>query len=278
MNSVGFMQGRLSDVIDGVIQEFPRESWEDEFQIADEIDIHTMEWTLDQKDLQRNPLLTEDGRKRILHLCDKHALFIPSLTGDCFMQFPFWKAEGALQAELVADFVAIIKACGILEIGIIVIPLVDNGRLDTLEQEDVLVSILDKHTSVLRESGVRVAFESDFSPQELRRFIDRLDPGSFGINYDIGNSAALGFIPKQEFFYYGDRIINVHVKDRPLGSTTVPLGDGDADFESVFDHLAKSNYTGNYILQTARDSAGRHAQVISKYLAQTKLWIAKYES
>ena len=194
------------------------------------------------------------------------------------MQFPFWKAEGALQAEMVADFLAITKACGILEIGIIIIPLVDNGRLDTLEQEDVLVSILNKHTSVLRESNVRVAFESDFSPQELRRFIDRLDPGSFGINYDIGNSAALGFIPKQEFFHYGDRIINVHVKDRPLGSTTVPLGEGDADFERVFDYLAKHNYTGNYILQTARDSAGRHAQVISKYLAQTKVWIAKYES
>ena len=67
MKSIGFMQGRLSDVIDGVIQEFPRDSWEDEFQIADEIDIHTMEWTLDQKDLHRNPLLTEDGRKKILH-------------------------------------------------------------------------------------------------------------------------------------------------------------------------------------------------------------------
>jgi len=278
MKSIGFMQGRLSDVIDGVIQEFPRNSWEDEFQIANEIDIHTMEWTLDQKDLHRNPLLTETGRKRILQLCHKHAMFIPSLTGDCFMQYPFWKAEGALQTELLADFLAIIKACGILKIGIVIIPLVDNGRLATLEQEDVLVSILNKHTSVLRDLNVKIAFESDFSPQELRRFIDRLDPGSFGINYDIGNSAALGFIPKQEFFNYGDRIINVHVKDRPLGSTTVPLGDGDADFESVFDHLVKHNYTGNYILQTARDGAGRHAQVISEYLAQTKVWIAKYES
>lgn len=278
MKSIGFMQGRLSNVIDGVIQEFPWKSWEAEFHIASEIDIHLMEWTLDQIDLYLNPLLTHEGQEKISHLCEMYALAIPSLTGDCFMQSPFWKAEGPEKKSLISDFVAIAKACGKLEIGIIVIPLVDNGSLENSKQESTLINTLKDYDALLKELNVKIAFESDFSPQKLGKFIRQLDSGSFGINYDIGNSAALGFVPDEEFFHYGDRIINVHVKDRPLGLSTVPLGDGDSDFESVFNNLSKYNYTGNYILQTARDRAGRHRQVLKRYLAQTANWIRKYES
>ena len=58
----------------------------------------------------------------------------------------------------------------------------------------------------------------------------------------------------------------------------MPLGDGDADFESVFKNLSKHNYKGNYILQTARDRAGRHSHVLKGYLVQTKNWIQKHGS
>lgn len=278
MKSIGFMQGRLSDVIGGVIQEFPWKSWREEFVIANEIGIHTMEWTLDQKDLYLNPLMTEEGREEIFRLSRQWSISIPSLTGDCFMQHPFWKSEGKKQEKLVVDFENIVQACGALKIGIIVIPLVDNGSLENLEQENALTHILEKYTPLLKKLNLRIAFESDFSPEELGRFVDRLEPNVFGINYDIGNSAGLGFIPDNEFHCYGQRVINVHVKDRPLGMTTVPLGSGDADFESVFKHLAFHDYKGNYILQTARDIKGQHAKVLTKYLMQTKSWIQKNES
>jgi len=278
MKNIGFMQGRLSDVVDGVIQEFPWKSWEDEFHIASEIDIHIMEWTLDQEDLYLNPLLTNEGHEKISHLCELYSFKIPSLTGDCFMQFPFWKAEGPEKTSLVSDFVAIVNACGKLGIGIIVIPLVDNGSLENSKQESMLINTLNEYDALLKKLNVKIAFESDFAPQKLAEFINLLDSESFGINYDIGNSAALGFIPDEEFSHYGDRIINVHVKDRPLGRTTVPLGEGDSDFESVFKNLSKHNYKGNYILQTARDRAGRHSHVLKRYLKQTTNWIQRYGS
>ena len=278
MKNIGFMQGRLSNVVDGVIQEFPWKSWEDEFHIASEIDIHIMEWTLDQEDLYLNPLLTNKGQEKISHLCEIYSLKIPSLTGDCFMQSPFWKSEGSEKKSLVSDFVAVVKACGKLGVGIIVIPLVDNGSLENSKQESALIDTLNEHDTLLKKSNVKIAFESDFAPQKLGEFINQLDSESFGINYDIGNSAALGFIPDEEFSHYGDRVINVHVKDRPLGQTTVPLGDGDSDFESVFKNLFKYNYKGNYILQTARDRAGRHSHVLKRYLEQTTNWIQKHGS
>jgi hexulose-6-phosphate isomerase len=121
-----------------------------------------------------------------------------------------------------------------------------------------------------------VAFESEFAPVDLARFIGRLDPVLFGINYDIGNSAALGFNPSEEISAYGQRIINVHVKDRVLGGTTVPLGAGNADFETVFKELARLSYAGNYILQTARAPDGDHAKALRRYRNMTVDWIENY--
>jgi L-ribulose-5-phosphate 3-epimerase len=97
----------------------------------------------------------------------------------------------------------------------------------------------------------------------LARLIARLPVERFGINYDIGNSAALDFKPAEEFSAYGARVLNVHVKDRVLGGTTVPLKTGSADFDAVFAALAQKNYQGNFILQTARAAECNHSEVLT---------------
>lgn len=271
------MQGRLSALVDGKIQAFPAANWQNEFASAAAIGIGAMEWTLDQADLYQNPIMTHPGRASIEALVKQHAVSIPSLTGDCFMQAPFWKAATVEQASrLKLDFVAIVDACAKLKIGFIVVPLVDAGRLDTREQEDHLVNFLSEQVSYFQRSKVRIAFESDFKAEDLARFIGRLDAESFGVNYDIGNSAALGFDPNEEFACYGSRIINVHVKDRILGGTTVPLGSGAALFDLVFRLLARSGYKGNYILQTARATDENHQAVLKGYLQMVERWLEQH--
>lgn len=279
MNSrdrIGFMQGRLSPLIDGRIQTFPWPYWQNEFLIAEKHGFRLMEWTLDQDKLYENPLLTLTGQTEINVLRQRHGLVIASLTGDCFMQAPFWKAQGGEQKALQHDFLAVAEACTAVGISMIVVPLVDNGRLENAEHENALIAFLQDHAGFLAEHGLKVVFESDFAPADLARFIDRLDPVLFGINYDIGNSAALGFNPSGEISAYGQRIINVHVKDRVLGGTTVPLGTGNADFQTVFKELARLSYTGNYILQTARAPDGDHAKVLCRYRDMTIDWIENY--
>jgi L-ribulose-5-phosphate 3-epimerase len=262
---VGFMQGRLSPVVGDRIQAFPRFSWREEFAIAERHGFRLMEWTLDQDGLYENPLLTPAGQVEIRALCRAHGLSIPSLTGDCFMQAPFWKAAGVRRDGLERDFLAVADASAAVGISMIVVPLVDNGRLDTAAHEDTLVTILQHHAAFLTGRHLRVLFESDFNPLQLRTFIGRLDPELFGINYDTGNSAALGFDPSDELAAYGHRIVNVHIKDRVLGGATVPLGAGCADFDTVFGHLARIGYPGNFILQTARAADGDHAGVLCRY-------------
>ncbi len=272
-NRIGFMQGRLCERVDGKIQAFPWHDWETEFPAAEAIDLHLMEWTLDQERLYENPLMTPEGQEKIRTLCQKHYQTIHSLTGDCFMQAPFWKAYGHARSQLQADFLAISLACVALGIRIIVVPLVDNGRLETAEQENALVDFLFAQQSFLAQHRLQVIFESDFIPTELARFVARLPAEQFGINYDIGNSAALGFNPTEEFTVYGARVVNVHVKDRLLGGPTVPLGTGSADFDAVFAALAQKNYQGDFILQTARAADGEHSEALSSYREMTELWI-----
>jgi L-ribulose-5-phosphate 3-epimerase len=270
---IGFMQGRLSPLLGGRIQAFPWESWQDEFALAQRDGFRLMEWTLDQDRLYENPLLTRNGQAQIRLLCQRHELAVPSLTGDCFMQAPFWKVSGAVRARLQRDFRSICDGCAAVGISMIVVPLVDDGRLETADQQEVLESFLKSHTAFLNERHLRIVFECDLGPADMSTFIGRFDAATFGINYDIGNSASLGFDPAEEIAAYGLRVLNVHIKDRVRDGATVPLGTGNANFDRVFAGLARVAYTGNYILQTARAQDEGHAAVLVKYRDMTMNWL-----
>ena len=275
-NRIGFMQGRLSTKVDGRIQSFPWEYWQSEFPLAERLGLGLMEWTLDQHGLYENPLLTNEGQRKIMQLCALHSISIPSLTGDCFMQAPFWKVSGEKRIALEKDFIAIATACRVVGITYVVVPLVDSGRLETSDQEGLLIEFLHLHAGFFARNNLKIVFESDFGPIELANFIERFDPSIFGINYDIGNSAALGFDPAKEIAAYGHRILNVHIKDRVLGGTTVALGTGNANFDSVFEELGRIRYQGNFILQTARAEDDDHATPLARYRDMTSGWIEQF--
>ena len=54
-NKIGFIQGRLSPIIDGKIQAFPWEHWKEEFPLAQQSGLRLLEWTLDDDRLYQNP-------------------------------------------------------------------------------------------------------------------------------------------------------------------------------------------------------------------------------
>ena len=266
------MQGRLSPIVDGKIQSFPWKFWRNEFQDAKKIGLKLMEWTIDYENFYSNPLMTYDGRNEIINLSLENNVKIPSLTADCFMQFPFWKASNN-QTNLQNDFLNLVDASSKIGIKFIILPLVDNGSLLTERDGKYLYDFLNDHTAHFKNSNIEILFESDFSPKKLRNFISKFNNNYFGINYDIGNSASLGFSIEEEFKYYGKYIKNVHVKDRLLRGGTVPLGEGNADFKKVFLYLKKHNYLGNLILQTARAKNSNHCELINYYTKIVNNWL-----
>jgi len=255
-NKIGFMQGRLSPLIDGRIQSFPWDHWENEFLLANRIGLNLMEWTLDHENIFENPLMTKSGQKKILHLCDLYNFRIPSLTGDCFMQAPFWKASKSDRKLLEETFLAIAHSCNVLGINYIVVPLVDNGSLENHDQEKILVGFLESQINLFSSLNLKIIFESDFEPIKLANFISRLDSNVFGINYDIGNSAALGYDPREEFKAYGNRITDIHIKDRLLNGKSVQLGKGNANFYEILNLIELYEYKDIIIFQAYRDDEG----------------------
>ena len=270
---LGFMQGRLSPPVDGRIQAVPWDHWRDEFEIAARAGFTSMEWTLDLDGLYENPIMRAGGREVIHQLCEVSGLSVPSLTGDFFMQAPFFKRSGPARRKLLADLRAVLEASVAMGVRFVVLPLVDGGSIESGEQESDLVRSLTGEMRNWKGTELRILFESDFLPDRLVPFIDRFPSDQFGVNLDIGNSAALGFDPYHEITSLGSRIFNVHIKDRTLGGGTVPLGEGHANLPVAIAALKLIGYTGPLTLQTARATDGNHLDALLRYRASTVAWI-----
>ena len=264
--NLGVMQGRLSLPEKNKIQSFPWLNWSKEFKIAKKLKINIIEWTLDYNRIYKNPLMTKDGKKKIKKLSKKHKVKICSVTGDCFMQQPFWKEKNIYKRKkLIDDLKNIILNCSELGIKMIILPLVDGGKIENIYQEKILINNLKNIKKMLDKNKVFILFETDFAPKKYLLFLKKLKSKYFGVNYDIGNSAAMGYDCEKDFKFYGNYIKNVHVKDRKLKGSTVSLGTGDANFNRVFNGLKKIDYNGNYIIQGARGERNKEILTIKNY-------------
>ena len=266
---VGVMQGRLSPIINNRIQQFPWHSWPNEFVLASKIDIKLIEWTIDTFEFRKNPLISSNQWHEINLIMEKTNISIPSVTCDYFMENPPWKTDLKLVKEGISS---ILHGMRNIRSTILVIPLVDNSSLPDSISVKMIENLFTDLIPEIIQNKLQIAFECDLNPEKLSEFISKFDRNYFGINYDIGNSASLGFNPTEEFRAYGSRIINVHVKDRKLNGTSVPLGEGDADFLGIFRLLHKENYQGNLILQTARSKDGKDSEVLVKYKKLVENW------
>lgn len=263
---IGFMQGRLTTPVKGRTQSFPWVYWRQEFELASECGFRMMEWVIEEERLAENPIMNSEGRKEIRNLMALHRISIPSITCDTFIQEPFFKAGNSVRRELLEEeFECIIRNCADIGISKIIVPLVDKGSLENEGHLRSLFRGMETVIPLLWKNNMVVAFESDFTPQQLKKFILGFDEKLFGINYDTGNSASLGFDTDEEMRAYGNRVVNVHIKDRLLHGSTIALGRGNVDFEKVFRALRGTGYAGNYMLQTARDTEGRDKAVLCEY-------------
>ncbi len=254
------MQGRLSPLVGNKIQAFPKNHWQKEFFEIKKTGLKIIEWTLDYRNLNKNPLITTSGKKKIKYLSKKYSIKVSSITCDCFMQKPFWKIKN--NKKILNYLKKIISTSGELGIKYIIIPLVDNGSLQNNLQKKNLIYICKKYEKYLKKNKVSIIFESDFKPNILAKFIKNFNPKCFGINYDTGNSASLNYDINKEFAYYGKFIKNIHIKDRLKYGNTVRLGKGNANFKKLFNNLKMINYKGNLILQTARSEEKQHLKEI----------------
>ena len=248
---IGIMQGRLSPRIDGKIQAYPAKTWQKEFEIAKEIGYSAIEWIV-EKPLEINALMSKSGMQEIKEIILKTGVRVDYVCADIFMQQPLVRMSEKIKEENKKILEQIlINSKGIGAIGV-EIPFVDASSIKTESEIEELISVTEDAFKLAGEIGIDVSLETDLNAREFKKLLEKIDLDHVKANYDIGNSASLGYEPLEELENYGQKILNVHVKDRKLGSTTVPLGTGNADIRRVFEKLDEIGYTGGITMQAAR--------------------------
>lgn len=126
---LGIMQGRLLPKYQGRYQAHPVDYWTDEFVIAKQIGLDSIEFILDFNDLDKNPLMSEIGLLEIINISKSTGVSVKSICADYFMQNPLHSNS----LEKIEEAISILKKLIInsSKIGIkdIVIPLVDQSSL-----------------------------------------------------------------------------------------------------------------------------------------------------
>ncbi len=261
MAEIGIMQGRLSPPIDGRIQGFPADSWKDEFASAREAGLSSIEWIFEKPNERRNPFGDDAGAAEVKRLSLETGVKVQSVCADYYMEERLISADGSPAPGPVDHLRWLIGRAGKLSIRYIVLPFVDQSSLKTTGQSEGLVSLLSDLAPEAEDAEVELHLETDLPPEPFRSVLDKIAHPFVRANYDIGNSAALGHDPEEELGLLAPYLGSVHVKDRALGETTVPLGTGNANFPVCFRMIDEAGFKRPFILQAARGEEGEEVSL-----------------
>jgi L-ribulose-5-phosphate 3-epimerase len=255
-NKIGVMQGRLLPKFQGRYQAHPVGYWKKEFQIAQHIGLGCIEFILDFNDAEENPLLKAGGIDEIKTIVEKTGVTIQTICADYFMEAPLHSEDTALSERSQQIMNRLLNSAEALRVTDVVIPCVDQSSLNGQDAADRFVQMLLPLVKIAEEKKINLALETDLPPKPFIELLDRFNSDRVTINYDIGNSAALGYDPIEELNAYGTRITDIHIKDRFLNGGPAILGKGGADFISFFNKLLEVKYKGPFIMQAYRDDEG----------------------
>ncbi len=252
MNPIGIMQGRLSPPLRGQIQSFPSGSWREEFPLASQAGLDCIEWVYEAETETANPLFSMDGIEEIRLVAKRSGIAVSSICADYYMVERLVSPNGEPRKSALIHLAELLDRSGRLGVRYIVLPFVDASSLKSEGEIAGLMKVLHSMIPVAERTGVEVHLETDFRPTLLRKLLDEVQHHLIKANYDIGNSACLGWDPMEELNLIGPFLGSVHVKDRLLAGPSVQLGAGAADFQTSFRQIQLADFGGPLILQAAR--------------------------
>ena len=134
-NKFGIMQGRLLPKYYGRYQAHPVGYWKDEFPIASQLGLDSIEFILDYNDVEKNPLLTSGGIEDIQKIEQLSRVKVRSICADYFMEAPIHSNNTAIVDKSLNVLDRLIKNASLLNIKNIVIPCVDQSSLKNTENK-----------------------------------------------------------------------------------------------------------------------------------------------
>jgi hexulose-6-phosphate isomerase len=248
--NIGVLQGRLSKPVNNKMQEFPRLTWKQEFNDIEKIGMSGIEWLITPNDNLSNPFFTQKKLpNNILSVCV-----------DTMVHKDFFKKN-----FLEKNLIPVLDRMSELKLNKVVIPLLEESSVtDESKRYEFLNNIIPISVNY---PHINFCFEFECEKEIVMDVVSKLD--NFFITYDTGNFTSFykeGIRHKELISHFGNKIKNVHIKDRNYQGQTKPLGEGDTNFTLIFEILRNINYTENVILQLARETDGNEVIYISETL------------
>jgi hexulose-6-phosphate isomerase len=247
--SVAILQGRLSPDIDKRYQFFPKERWQDEFKVAQELGFDGIEWLIDPKDWEENPIF-HVMPDEVQAVAQASSLPVMSICADWFMEVCIWEGDPEThRAHIRSLFPQLQKTVN----KVLLVPLLETHNISASEVQEKVVAVLKPLSAELEAQGIGIAFETELSAPELTSFLEKFESDVFGVYYDVGNCTSYGFDCPNDILVLGKRIKGIHLKDRKVGTTKpLLLGTGDADFAGVLQALTEIDWQGALVMQAWR--------------------------
>jgi L-ribulose-5-phosphate 3-epimerase len=255
-NYIGVMQGRLLPKYKGRYQAHPVNYWQKEFYLAKQIGLDCIEFILDFDEFEHNPLLLDKGIIEIQDLIEETGVSVKSICADYFMASPLYLADKLTLINNQTILKRLINNSSEIGVKNIVIPCVDNSSLNSKKRIENFIDALSPIIELCENKKINLSLETDLNPNSFAKLISKFKSQRITVNYDIGNSASMGYEVSEELEAYGDMISDIHIKDRIVGGGSVVLGKGSSDFELFFNLLNNYNYEGPFIMQAYRDDEG----------------------
>ncbi len=246
---VAILQGRLSPDLENRYQFFPTTGWQDEFSCAQEIGFDGIEWLVDPKNWEKNPIF--DARyDEVASRVEQTSLPVVSVCADWFMEVCIWEGDPeAHRAHIRSLFPRLAQTVR----KVLLVPLLETHSIFDEDIQNRVVDVLKPLAPEMESLGIAIAFESELTAGALKAFLAKFESTAFGVYYDIGNCTSYGFDCAADIRMLGSLIKGVHVKDRKVGTTKpLRLGEGDADFKGVIAALADINWQGTLVMQAWR--------------------------
>ena len=260
--SFGVMQGRLSKLTSLGYQAFPMENWKNEFQIAEKLGLQHIEWIFDKHSPSMNPILDSvELPNFLIHQKVK----VISVCGDYFMDHQIHSGS----IDNIQIFQTLLVSLQNQGINMLILPFVDQSSAVKIYGLTHLIDTLNMLDNMIEKSNVKIALETDLNPLDFKRLLNSINTERYCVNYDIGNSASLGYNFEEEIRSYGDFIKILHIKDRKLHGSSVQLGLGDAQIREILVLLLSRESEIITTLQCYRDEEG--VKILEEQLSYLRL-------
>lgn len=255
-NKVGVMQGRLLPKHKGRFQAHPVGYWQNEFPIAAKLGLDCIEFIFDYEDFDANPIWSDKGIREIQQITRSTEVEVLSICADFFMECPLHSSNKEEADFASSIMIRLLEQSNALGISDLIIPCVDQSSINHRKKLEFFQRKIEELIPTALKHGVRLCLETDLPANSFANLLKALDSSSVTVNYDTGNSTSLGYDYNEELLAYGDSITDLHIKDRLLGGKSVPLGEGNTDFDGFFAIYSKLDLSSPFIIQAYRDDEG----------------------